>query len=412
MSAFSKTSMDMIPIGDLFEKIEEKKDSELSEMQDLRFPLVFLKDLPYVPYASIKMEALPKVEFSGRNEYYVGQDAYIISGSEILKGYSMLFSSEEFLKAGTSFVIIKGPCIALKPKAIWKLILGEGINYLYFLLDSVLLKLRDRNYNIHSEGITHKILGAKVTFEYGSDFQDKIAAISARYLGLGQLAKLLAAEIDAVDMFSGQKINQIVSIDELKTGNSKLQGFEMSSLRQKYKQHTVSQVDKFGNVSKMSVKTWARQNKSYFPNHTAWEGDQKKLPSTDDIGKVLENLGYSRSTTFDEVNYKFPNTSARMANNEKESTLLKLEKMKENQNTKIAPLILQAIISLYKQGKHSMKAEEVIKELKGVDGNIRWGERLPAICNKMRHIVKKGLANIIGDDRDIIRFTIQFFEDV
>jgi cytoplasmic iron level regulating protein YaaA (DUF328/UPF0246 family) len=71
----------------------------------------------------------------------------------------------------------------------------------------------------------------------------------------------------------------------------------------------------------------------------------------------------------------------------------------------LKPLILNAILNLYKKGIHKISARELKAECYDLDSTKDWNARLPAICNGMRNAIECGWI-IISEDRNFNEFTI------
>lgn len=71
----------------------------------------------------------------------------------------------------------------------------------------------------------------------------------------------------------------------------------------------------------------------------------------------------------------------------------------------LKPIILNAILNLYKKGIHKVSARELKAECFDLDSTKDWNARLPAICNGMRNVIDCGW-KIITEDRDFNEFTI------
>jgi len=75
----------------------------------------------------------------------------------------------------------------------------------------------------------------------------------------------------------------------------------------------------------------------------------------------------------------------------------------------LKPLILNAILNLYKKGINRISARELKAECYDLDSTKDWNARLPAICNGMRNVIECGW-KIVSEDRNFNDFTIKLFE--
>ena len=82
-----------------------------------------------------------------------------------------------------------------------------------------------------------------------------------------------------------------------------------------------------------------------------------------------------------------------------------LEAKVVNANGPLKPVILNAILNLYKKGIHKVSARELKVECYDLDSTKDLNARLPAICNGMRNVIECGWI-IISEDRNFNEFTI------
>jgi|GEM_PF-4382375 len=281
-----------VPIRDLFDiYLGEISGKYTPANLDGKYRIITSKDIPALPYTAFNFANLGRINVSDEKIVNVlNHHDYLIKLQGCIEGFSLSFSKNEFEKLVGGSVLVSDSFLILRPKETWKTLFGNNINYFHYLLDNLVLKikesLRDGTGSLSAESIgLSKVF---INLEHSEELKDDLGTISDLYTDLGKHAAKMSSI--SAEMISLLKVDSSSDIDLIDVDPNLIHKPEIASSEVKgYKKYWI-----IDNNMQKSLKDWARENKDKFDSRK-YNFDQKILPTTQEIERVIRKLNFKSS---------------------------------------------------------------------------------------------------------------------
>ena len=302
MLLLSNTINASVPMRDLFDLYKgEKIKSGPSNQTNIR--VIGVDDTPDLPYATFRLSNLPHKEVLNPESIHIlCTDDYLVKFGCGLRGFSLAFSQQQFGDLPNDVVVADSSFLVLRPKAIWKSILTKDIYYFHYLLDMAIEGLRERRASINTNVADQSIFDdVFIRPEFITNSENAINGIHTFYEKMNDCARTMEEVKHQFNL--AMRGNFVTDLLEIKTNSNDLVQNPMSMhtpiveqdrRNDTYRRYRVI-LNVNGQTRMQSLKDWARANKGEFGiGKYVWEGDNKRLPTTHEIERVMKRLNFRR----------------------------------------------------------------------------------------------------------------------